>query len=88
LGVSSKRDALVLDHFTLLNAINRIETGHLPVETHPAQAFQLADEGERDWMVDEIITADPGAMESEQVPVEAADNGDQIRDIPQPVDIT
>jgi len=77
----SERNDLVLDHFALLNAINRLESGHLPVETHPAQAVELADEGQSGRVVDEIIAADTAPMQSEQVPVKTADNGDQIAGI-------
>ena len=77
-SVSSKRDDFVLDCLALLNAVNGTESGHLPVERHSTQAVQLADEGQRDRMVDEVIAADAAAMEGEQMPVKAADNGDEI----------
>jgi hypothetical protein len=76
--LSSKRDDFVLNHFASFNPVNGAERRNLPVERHAARAVQLADEGERDRMVDEVVAADPAAMNGEQMPMEGADNGDEI----------
>jgi hypothetical protein len=44
----SRRHDLVLGRFTSFEPVNGIESGHLPVEPHSAQAAQLTDEGERE----------------------------------------
>ncbi len=55
-----------------------LKSVHLPVERHAAQAVQLAQEGERDRMVDEVIPGDAPAMKGEHVTVKTANDGNQI----------
>ena len=74
----SERDDLILSRFALLDAVDGIKCRHLAVERHAAQAVELAGEGQRDWVVDEIVAANSVTMEGEQVVVETADDGDEV----------
>jgi hypothetical protein len=80
-SVSSQWDHLVLDRSTSFEPVNGAESRHLPVERHSTQAVQLAREGERDWMVDEVVTADAAAMQGEQMSVKTSDNGNEITSV-------
>lgn len=67
--MSSKRDHFVLDCFTSLNSADGFECRHFPVNGHPAERVQLADE---------VVTADANSMQGEQMPVETTENGDEV----------
>jgi hypothetical protein len=79
--VSSKRNYLVVDRLASYKPINGAESGDFTIERHSTQAVQLAREGERDRVIDEVVPADAVTMHGEQVPVKAADNGDEIHSV-------
>lgn len=55
-----------------------VECRHLSIEGHPAKHGELADEGQRERMIDEVVAGEAAAMQSQQVAMKAADNGDQV----------
>lgn len=77
----SERDDFVLDSLTAFDLVDGPKCGHFPVGRHATERVQLADKGQRNGMVDEIIATDAAAMQGQQVTVEAADNGDEIAGI-------
>ena len=73
-----ERDHLVFGRLTMLELVDSVEGGHFPFTCHAAQAVELAEKGERRWMIDEIVPADPRTGHRHQVSVPTPDNGDHV----------
>jgi hypothetical protein len=74
----SERDDFVLDLLALLDPVNRPECGTFPIKRHAAERVQFRHERQRNRMVDEIVAADPAAIQGQQVAMEAADDGREV----------
>jgi hypothetical protein len=68
----------VLNRFSTFELRESAERCHFTVEIHAAQRIQLAREGDGDRVVDEIVTGNTASVQRQQVPVKAADDGDQV----------
>ena len=47
-----ERSHFVFGIFATLELVDGVESGHLPLQIHPAKAVQFADEGQAGWMID------------------------------------
>ena len=74
----SEWDHFVLDALALHDLVNGTKCGHFPFERHATERVQLAREGQRDGMIDDVIATDPAAMQSQQMTMKAANHGDKI----------
>jgi hypothetical protein len=62
----------------LLDPTNGTKSVKFSVERHSAERIEFAHEGESDRVIDQVIAADPAAMEGQQVAMKCSDDGDDI----------
>jgi hypothetical protein len=68
----------ILNGLPILNAINGDQRRYFTAIGKPTKGIQLADEGDGDGMIVEIVATDAVIPHGDQVAMETSDDGDQI----------
>ena len=62
----------------MFDLVDGTECSHFPVGRHATERVELAREGQRDGVIDDVVTTDPASMSSRQVTMKAVNHGDEI----------